>query len=173
MVVLTNPHWAELMDEVLNSFDFALPIANLGTFKAVVQFEPGPRSNNRDPTEAAFVRSIGVFTPRPSQAVALRPAPPRVYKVTLKLNSGLSSLLAIYGAFLGRHIAMDQQKTAILTGMTNLFMISQEYNLLNRDFAELRWTLARRPFAQMVVGSHGHFRNRNKRVLLLKVFSLS
>ena len=55
-----------------------------------------------------------------------------VYKLTLKLTTGLSSLLDIYGAFLGRRIALDQQQMSILHGLTNLFMIIQELNLLTQ-----------------------------------------
>ena len=72
------------------------------------------------------------FTHRPSQAEALRAAPPIIYKVTLKLTTGLSSLLDIYGAFLGRHIALDQQQSSILHGLINFFMISQKLNLLTQ-----------------------------------------
>ena len=55
-----------------------------------------------------------------------------VYKVTLTLTSELSSLLDIYGAFLGRHIAMDPQRTAVLQGLTNVFLISRELSLLTQ-----------------------------------------
>ena len=129
MVILTDNASAEHLDAVLNNFNFALPVANLGVFPAFVLFGPGLRSGNRDPNEAAFVRSVGVFTPQPSQAVALRADPPTFYKVTLKI-SGLSTLLDIYGAFLGRHIAIDQQQSAILVGLSNLFRMSTELNLL-------------------------------------------
>ena len=68
-----------------------------------------------------------VFIP---QTLSIRPGAPLVYKVTLLLTAGISTLFDTYGVFLGRHIALGQQRAAILHGLINIFMLFTDLNML-------------------------------------------
>lgn len=129
MVVFTDSNSAEIFDDVLNHVDFALPFAGQGTFRGLATFENGLRPSRRAPTEAAFLRSMGVFLP---QTLSLRPAAPMVFKVMLILNPGISTLIDIYGGLLGRHVALGQQRAAILHGLRNIFMFATGLNMLTQ-----------------------------------------